>query len=203
MVIETTLPPPEAIGLIREGLGLRASSPPLRPKASGLQVGAPLPRYRIKARAAVSARPKSGARLAAWDYPLFGTARPSLASLRCRERSLRFGGVVQGHLPARVIDAAAIAERAFGDTDSRYRVRLLECPELKLLLLLCEPGRGGTAFIPILEGHLLPAKELRLQRGLGPYLRQQAMADREALPSSSDPATSRPPPPEGQSGLKP
>lgn len=187
MVIQTSPPPPEAIEAIREGLGPRASK--LRSRAEGLEVGAPLPRYRITARQALGPRPLPGARLAAWDYPLFGPARPSLVALRCRERSLKFGGVVQGELPARVLNAAEMAERAFGEADSPYRVRLLDCPELKLLLLLCQPARGRTAFIAIMEGHLLPAKELRLRRGLGPYLRERANAELHSPPSRSDPSS--------------
>jgi hypothetical protein len=178
------------LNVVRRSLAARGGrTAQLDPGIRNLKVGPPMPLYVLRGRDALRPRPLRAARLVSWEYPLFGGEQPCIVSMRAEPDGLDFGGIIHGFLPSRLLDAAAVAERALDGHKQAYCAKLVECPPLRLLLFVAQARRGPSAVIPLVQGTLEDRTEsLVLSWGLRRLLAARAAAVRsgpEAAKSES------------------
>jgi hypothetical protein len=167
--------PRGGLAALRESLSARSGRvAQLDPAGGALLAGPPVPLYRIEARDALRARPLRAARLISWEYPLTGGASPCIVSMQSRSEGPVFGGIIHGWLVSRMLRAGCLAENELGDRKQDYLAKLVDCPALRLLLLVAQARHGASAVIPLVEGGGGDDDQLALSWGLRRYLAAHA-----------------------------
>jgi hypothetical protein len=133
-----------------------------------LQTGAPLPIYLVSSEEISGADPLSSAKIVGWRYPVIGGASAGLVTLVEDKGDLKFAGVSQGLLPARLLEAAALAEDNLRSTEERLEPRLLEIPSLRVTALWLCGSQGQNLFIFLVDGQRWDSSQLQIEHSVQP-----------------------------------
>ncbi|MGH6872476.1 MAG: hypothetical protein ACREHE_13320 [Rhizomicrobium sp.] len=164
MAIAKPSHPDRGAKLVREALYSRiAAGGPHRPLMGDARLGAGLPVYRLDK----PGGPLGKARMTGWKYLVVGGKAPGLATLHRESGRYVYGGLIEGKLPRRTLEAAVFAEQRLRKSKARYRPRLLEIPALAIyalwlhapgdnrFVLISRPGRrSGYELEENLERHI-------------------------------------------------
>jgi hypothetical protein len=128
-----------------------------------LQTAGPLPVYVIDAEKVADSKRLSRARMVGWRYPIIGGPSPGLAHLIGEAQNLKFVGISHGQIPARLLDAAVLAEKKLGSLKEKYEPRILEIPSLRLCALWFHGARGRDNFVVLVDGQEPSTAPLRIE----------------------------------------
>jgi hypothetical protein len=172
MPIETQGEPEGGRDTVHAALAARSHRAPLSAPGGVLQTCVPLPLYVLSPTEAGYDDPLPAARHVGWQYPVVGGEAPALAFLQnVKDGGVTFGGVSYGALPARLLDAAMLADDSLKGRSGRFEPRLLEIPGLRMnALWLREVDGGADFFVSLEEGHRSDPPPLQLLRDIKPRI---------------------------------
>jgi hypothetical protein len=130
-----------------------------------MQIGNPLPVYRLTVLGANHKRPLSRARPSGWRYPVMGETDAAMVGVRRVRGRLAFDGVSDGPFVKGLFVAATHAEAELTGHTTAYQLRLLEIPTRHVYLLWLH-ARGDNRFVPL-------TGEKRIETDIAPFLSKQ------------------------------
>jgi len=133
-----------------------------------LQIGAPLPVYRLGTAGIRKANPLTGARKSGWCYPLQAGQSKGVAFVAHCRRGPVFAGINGGAFAERLFNAADLAVRELAANAVRFEPRLVEIPVLRIYALWLFARGGQSRFVSL--SHLAD-RPLRIERDINPRIR--------------------------------
>lgn len=147
------------------------------PLGGAPQTGSPVPVHYLSLVALADQHPLMSTTVTSWLYPVIGGVRPGLADIRENAGTAgpSFGGLSQGILAARFIDACVLAEKSLAALEEEFEPRLLDAPALQFAALWLH-GSNTEHFISLLDGKPPGSAPLRIVSDVVPDLQSRAAA---------------------------
>lgn len=174
--------PSDAIQTIHQAISARAHNVHrLMPIGGAPQTTSPLPVFQLTLQEAMRSNAIALASQSGWYYPIVGGVVPGIVHIREDANNTVYGGITQGILPTRLIQASYLADQRLGAATEDYEPRILMIAALHITALWLH---GNTDyFIPLLQGDPPGSTPLSIITDMG-MLIQQALAARGTAPSS-------------------
>jgi hypothetical protein len=181
MAIKAHKGPPAGLAIVQRALAMREHQATTfsTPLGGSPQTGSPVPLYYLSLQQLNDERPLAAARIVSWQYPVVGGLHPGLAEYR---EDFGDGGMSQGPLPSRFVQASMLAEQELSDNAEEFEPRLLDVPALQFAALWLHSATDKDFFISLLDGSPAGAAPLKVVRDVVPLLRARAASRAPAMP---------------------
>lgn len=196
MPITSHVGPLDGRSILEQALSTRQGAAPAMaaPLGGTPFAGSPLPVYHLALHDLDGEAPLDRAVRTGWRYPVVGGLEPGLADIReaaSGRGASSFGGLSQGLLPRRLLEASQLAETALAGRAQSYEPRMLEVPAV-LFSALWLHGADDEAFVSLLDGLPPGSATLELRADVVAELRARAAtrARQGANPRPAGPAAS-------------
>ena len=185
MPIKSHVGPAGGTTTLQRALSARRPHAAVTPLGGPPQAGAPIPVYHLGVADLANDAPLHRAAHTGWRYPVIGALEPGLADVReaLPGQGATFGGLQQGLIARRLLQASLLAETALAGAADNYEPRLLEMPALRFSALWLHAG-ADNRFVPLLEGRPPGTAPLALLGDVITDLRVRAAARPRRHPAS-------------------
>jgi len=177
MVIKANKGPLHGLAVMQQALEARATRAAVfsTPLGGAPQSGSPVPVYHLPLINLGDDDPLAAASVTSWRYPIIGGIEPGLADIRQSDddSSASYGGLSQGLLARRFIQASLLAEQALAAAPEELQPRLLDVPALQFAALWLH-GDLSNYFVSLFDGRPAGTAPLRLVTEVVPDLRARA-----------------------------
>jgi hypothetical protein len=187
MAIKSNTGPVNGRAVMQQALAsrMRQTTRSITPLGGAPQTGSPVPVHHLPLTRLNDENALAATSVTSWLYPVIGGARPGLADVREIKgaQSPVFGGLSEGTLATRFMEACMLAEQALAGVEEELMPRLLDVPALQFAALWLH-GSTSDYFISLLDGNPAGTAPLTIANDALPILRARASnrTTRSAVP---------------------